>query len=50
MKAALGASLQQKCHRSKTVSHDLSPQKAAELEAVLGELRALRELLKQSGV
>ncbi len=36
--------------QQKPASQALSPEKRAELQAVLGELKSLRELLRQSGV
>jgi len=36
--------------QAKPVPQSLSPEKRRELQAVLGELKALRELLRQSGV
>jgi DNA-binding transcriptional MerR regulator len=36
--------------QSKPIPQGLSPEKHRELQAVLGELKALRELLRQSGI
>lgn len=37
-------------HKPQSQPQGLSPEKRAELQSVLGELKALRELLRQSGV